>query len=125
MDPVFLSLATALVTDLGEKAGNAIWSGLVRLVRGRTADDAEVARAVESARTDPGDDDRVRLLAEELRRVAESDADLLRRINEAWREANLDMSARRTHNELNGTVLGGVVQTGTLKIDGDLNFGRR
>lgn len=125
MDPIFLALATALAARFGSEGAGAAWSALVRLVRGRAAAGTGVGRALEAAQAAPAEEDRIRQLADELRQVADSDTDFAKRIHELWPTADRELAAHATQNQISGVVLGNAVQTGTLSVNGDLNFGQR
>jgi len=123
VDAIFMALATALASRFGDEGAGAAWSALVRLVRRRAAAGTDISRALESAQAAPAEDARMRQLADELRQVAESDADFNNRVNELWPVASRELAAYATQNQISGVVLGNALQAGTLNVNGDLTLG--
>ena len=116
-DPVMVAMAAAIAGKAVEEVsagGKAAITALARLVRRKLRADPESRTALESARADPRDEDRLTRLATALEEAARRDPSLteeLDRLRRALREHPTIARHGGVVNQMPGTVRGPVVQT--------------
>lgn len=128
MDPIMLSIASALAVKAAEAAaegGKSAWGVLARVVRARLGHDKAAAGALEAACAEPDDLAVVRVLALALERIAAADTAFGARVHELWPPAQAELSAREggTVNSNTGTVGGHLIQARDLHVEGGLFLG--
>lgn len=128
MDPIMLSIASALAVKGAEAAADgakSAWGVLVRVVRARLGHDEAAAGALEAACAEPDDLALVRVLALALERIAVADAAFGARVHELWPSAQAELSAQEggTVNSNTGTVGGHLIQARDLHVKGGLFLG--
>lgn len=128
MDPIMLSIASALASKAAEAAadgGKSAWGALVRVVRARLGHDKAAAGALEAACAEPDDLAVVRVLALALERIAAVDAGFGTRVHELWPSAQAELSAQKagTVNSNAGTVSGHLIQARDVHVEGGLYLG--
>lgn len=127
-DAVMMAVAAALAGKAAEavfEGGRSAWAALVRLVRDRFGQDNAAAAALEAARQQPADPQRVRELAAALERVAAVDRSFAAGMRALWPQASAELSAQEggTVNVSGGSVGGHLIQARDLHIDGGLDLG--
>lgn len=128
MDPIMLSIASAIAGKAGEAAaegGKSAWGVLVRVVRARLGHDKAAAGALEAACAQPDDMAVVRVLALALERISAADATFGAQVQALWPSAQAELSAREggTVNSNTGTVGGHLIQARDLYVEGGLYLG--
>lgn len=127
IDPIMVTVATALATKAAEgfsEAGRAAFGKLVRLVRSRLATEPDGTPALESAEADAGGEQAVERLAAILSAAAERDPAFAAEVARLWsavREGAVTATVGGTVNQLSGTVGGAVVQA--RDVSGGITFG--
>lgn len=128
MDPLLEAAATALATkavDALADGGRSAWQALVQLVRTRFAADPTAKEALDSARAEPQDEEKVEWLAYELGRAERQDPQFGHQLRRLWDQVGNEVliESGDVVNKISGTVKGHVVQA--RDIEGGVAFGPR
>jgi len=127
IDPIMITIATALATKAAEglsEAGRAAFRRLARRVRSRLDAEPDGALTLASAERHPDDERVVELLAATLSATARRDPAFGAEMARLWSEVQ-DGAVVATHdgvvNQQSGTVGGNVVQA--RDVSGGIRFG--
>ena len=126
IDPLLAAVAAAVGTKTVEgltEGGKAAFTALVRLVRRKSEEAPVTADALDHAQAEPGDEDRVRRLAEALEQIGKKDPAFLGELRRLWSEVEAGSRGGTggAVDTVSGSVGGHVVQA--QEIHGGIIFG--